>query len=163
MSRLRGCQQETEALESAPVRAAREIASRHMLEDPVTRVKAGRLGLERALDQWVLALAMREANGDPARQKAVSSVDNTPRFWFGSLKYARSLQRYLGVSFFTLDEHGYVASHRKGLEFLGHQLRVLTKRIGMRLCPLAECTWRQARELTHCWTRLCPRSRGTSY
>jgi hypothetical protein len=83
-------QEATEALalrlvESSPVRAAREIARRHMLEDPVMRLSSGRLGLERALDQWLLALAMRESNGDPARPKVIWNVDNTPRSWFGRL------------------------------------------------------------------------------
>jgi hypothetical protein len=83
-------QEATEALalrliETAPVRTAREIARRHMLEDPVMRLPSGRLGLERALDQWLLALAMRESNGDPARPKVIWNVDNTPRSWFGRL------------------------------------------------------------------------------
>jgi hypothetical protein len=81
-------QQQTEALalrlvESAPVRAAREVARRQLLEDSVVRIWSGRMGLERALDQWSLALAMREANGDPARPKITWNVDNTPRSWFG--------------------------------------------------------------------------------
>jgi hypothetical protein len=83
-------QQETEALalrlvESELVRAAREIARRYMLEDPAARLASGRLGLERALDQWVLALAMRESNSDPARPRLTWNVDNTPRSWFGHL------------------------------------------------------------------------------
>jgi hypothetical protein len=72
-------------IERAPVRAAREIARRHMLGDPATQISSGRLGLERALDQWTLALAMRESNGDSARPKIIWNVDNTPRRWFGRL------------------------------------------------------------------------------
>ena len=71
--------------EAPAVRAAREQARRTLLVDPVIASESGRAGLERALDQWTLALAMREANGDPARPKIVWSVDNTPRQWFGHI------------------------------------------------------------------------------
>ena len=53
-------------IERPDVRAAREAARRDMLSDPAARTTDGNLGLDRALDQWVLALAMREANGDTA-------------------------------------------------------------------------------------------------
>lgn len=83
-------QRQTEILalrivEAPAVRAAREAARRELLEDPVISTESGRVGLERALDQWALALAMREANGDPARPRIVWSVDNTPRRWFGHI------------------------------------------------------------------------------
>lgn len=83
-------QRDTETLalalaEQASVRAARETARRWLLDDPVSGARSGRLALERALDQWILALAMREANGDPAHPKVVWSVDNTPRRWFGHI------------------------------------------------------------------------------
>jgi hypothetical protein len=83
-------QKEVEALalrliEATPVRAAREVARRHLLKDPVMQLVSGRLGVERALDQWLLALAMREANSDRARPKIIWNVDNTPRHWFGHI------------------------------------------------------------------------------
>ena len=70
-------------IERADVRAAREAARRGMLGDPAARVPDGALALDRALDQWVLALAMREANGDPADPRVVWNVSNPPRHWFG--------------------------------------------------------------------------------
>lgn len=81
-------QKDTEALalrlvESAPVRSAREVARHELLRDPLSRTGEGPIGLERALDQWVLALAMREANSDPAQPRIIWNVDNTPRTWFG--------------------------------------------------------------------------------
>jgi hypothetical protein len=72
-------------IEAPAVRAARENARRVLLKDPVIEAESGRAGLERALDQWTLALAMRVANGDPARPRVVWSVDNTPRHWFGHI------------------------------------------------------------------------------
>ena len=70
-------------IERGDVRAAREAARRGMLGDPAARSPDGALGLDPALDQWVLALAMREANGDPADPRVVWNVSNPPRHWFG--------------------------------------------------------------------------------
>jgi hypothetical protein len=70
-------------IERADVRAAREEARRGMLGDPAASLPDGALGLDRALDQWVLALAIREANGDPADPRVVWNVSNPPRHWFG--------------------------------------------------------------------------------
>jgi len=70
-------------IERADVRAAREAARLGMLGDPAAVLPDGALALDRALDQWVLALAMREANGDPADPKVVWNVSNPPRHWFG--------------------------------------------------------------------------------
>lgn len=70
-------------IERADVRAAREAARAGMLADPAAACHDGALGLDRALDQWVLALAMREANGDPADPRVVWNVSNPPRRWFG--------------------------------------------------------------------------------
>ena len=70
-------------IERGDVRAARETARRGMLGDPAACIPDGALGLDRALDQWVLALAMREANGDPADPRVVWNVSNPPRHWFG--------------------------------------------------------------------------------
>jgi hypothetical protein len=41
------------------------------------------MGLDRALDQWVLALVMRVVNADPWRPHVVWNVYNPPRHWFG--------------------------------------------------------------------------------
>jgi hypothetical protein len=71
--------------EHAPIRAAREAARVRLRDDPAAQTKDGRLGLERALDQWTLALCMREANGDPADPKVTWNVDNAPRVWFGHI------------------------------------------------------------------------------
>ncbi len=70
-------------IERPDIRAAREGARCEMLDDPVAATLDGRLGLDRALDQWVLALAMREANGDTGDPKVVWNVSNPPRAWFG--------------------------------------------------------------------------------
>ena len=70
-------------IEREDVRAAREAARRAMRDDPVAAQPDAALGLDRALDQWVLALAMREANGHPADPKVVWNVSNPPRHWFG--------------------------------------------------------------------------------
>src|SRR6267142_2444325 len=77
---------ETRALQliGAPeVRQARERARALLLGDQAARSPDGVKGLDRALDQWVLALAMRVANDDPDRPNVVWNVDNTPRTWFG--------------------------------------------------------------------------------
>ena len=70
-------------IERADVRAAREAARQGMRGDPASALPDGALSLDRALDQWVLALAMREANGDCADPKLVWNVSNPPRHWFG--------------------------------------------------------------------------------
>lgn len=70
-------------IEREDVRAAREAARRVMLADPLAQTVDGRAGLDRALDQWVLGLAMREANGDTADPKVVWNISNAPRDWFG--------------------------------------------------------------------------------
>ncbi|MDB5687229.1 MAG: hypothetical protein JWR77_1818 [Rhizorhabdus sp.] len=70
-------------IERADIRAARESARAGLLADPVAATLDGRLLLDRALDQWVLSLAMREANGDVADPKVVWNVSNAPRFWYG--------------------------------------------------------------------------------
>src|SRR3546814_919607 len=64
------------------VRAAREGARIELLNDPIAATLDGRALLDRALDQWVLALAMREANGDVVDPKVVWNVSNAPRDWF---------------------------------------------------------------------------------
>lgn len=70
-------------IERADVRAACEAARREMRNDPAAALPDGALSLDHALDQWVLALAMREANGDTAAPKVVWNVSNPPRHWFG--------------------------------------------------------------------------------
>lgn len=70
-------------VERPDVRAAREQARALLLADPAAQSFSARLGLDRALDLWIMALAMREANGDPAHPKVIWNVDNTPRHWFG--------------------------------------------------------------------------------
>ncbi len=70
-------------IERPDVRAAREAARRDMRSDPAASLPDGALGLDRALDQWVLALAMREANGDTAAPVVTWNVSNPPRHWFG--------------------------------------------------------------------------------
>jgi len=70
-------------IERDDVRAAREAARKMLLADPLARTVDGRAGLDRALDQWVLGLAMREANGDTADPKVVWNISNAPRDWFG--------------------------------------------------------------------------------
>lgn len=72
-------------IERAEVRAAREAARIALLADPLSDRHDGRLGLERALDQWVLGLAMREANGDPADPRVTWNISNAPRDWFGHI------------------------------------------------------------------------------
>lgn len=70
-------------IDRADVRAARERAREALLADPVRATMDGAAGFDRALDQWTLALAMREANGDPADPKVAWNVSNPPRGWFG--------------------------------------------------------------------------------
>ena len=78
-------------IERADIRAAREAARRAMLTDPIATTLDGSLGLDRALDQWVLALAMREANGDTADPKVVWNVSNPPRNWFGHVYHGAAV------------------------------------------------------------------------
>jgi hypothetical protein len=70
-------------IEEPAVRAARESARAGLLADPVARSTDGYLGLDRALDQWVLALVMRVVNADAARPRVIWNVYNPPRAWFG--------------------------------------------------------------------------------
>jgi hypothetical protein len=70
-------------IEVPEVRAAREHARALLLGDQACGSPDGRKGLDRALDQWVMAVAMRIANDDPSRPKVIWNVDNTPRSWFG--------------------------------------------------------------------------------
>jgi hypothetical protein len=72
-------------IERPDIRAAREAARIAILADPLSTTLDGRLGLDRALDQWVLGLAMREANGDPADPRVVWNISNAPRPWFGHI------------------------------------------------------------------------------
>jgi hypothetical protein len=72
-------------IEREDVRAAREAARRAMLRDPLATTLDGIAGLDRALDQWVLGLAMREANGDTADPKVVWNISNAPRDWYGHI------------------------------------------------------------------------------
>ena len=69
-------------IERADIRSARETARCAMLADPAARTLDGALARDRALDQWVLALAMREVNGDTAAPTVVWNVSNPPRAWF---------------------------------------------------------------------------------
>lgn len=78
-------------IERADVRAAREAARRTMLADPIAKTLDGSLGLDKALDQWVLALAMREANGDTADPRVVWNVSNPPRQWFGHVYHGAAV------------------------------------------------------------------------
>ncbi len=70
-------------VETPEVRRAREAARALLLADPVARTPDGRLGLDRALDQWTLALAMRVVNSDAHRPRIAWNVYNAPRTWFG--------------------------------------------------------------------------------
>jgi hypothetical protein len=70
-------------IEDPRVRGARETARAVLLADPVAQTLDGRTGLDRALDQWVLALVMRVVNADPWRPHVVWNVYNPPRHWFG--------------------------------------------------------------------------------
>ena len=78
-------------IERADIRAAREQARRGMLADPAAATLDGNLRLDNALDQWVLALAMREANGDTADPSVVWNVSNPPRHWFGHVYHGAAV------------------------------------------------------------------------
>jgi hypothetical protein len=81
-------QRELEALclriaAASKVRAAREQARALLLANPTCRTADGAAGLDRALDQWVMAAVVAVANNDPSRPRAFWAIDNTPREWFG--------------------------------------------------------------------------------
>jgi hypothetical protein len=78
-------------IERSDVRAAREAARRQMLTDPIAMTRGGSLTVDNALDQWVLALAMREANGDTADPRVVWNVSNPPRHWFGHVYHGAAV------------------------------------------------------------------------
>lgn len=78
-------------IERADVRAAREQARHGMLADPAAATVDGNLALDRALNQWVLGLAMREANGDTADPRVVWNVSNPPRRWFGHVYHGAAV------------------------------------------------------------------------
>ncbi len=78
-------------IEWADIRAAREAARSGMLADPAANTVDGNLALDRALDQWVLALAMREANGDTADPRVTWNVSNPPRNWFGHVYHGAAV------------------------------------------------------------------------
>jgi hypothetical protein len=78
-------------IERADIRGARESARQAMLGDPAVASVDGNLGLDHALDQWVLALAMREANGDTADPRVVWNVSNPPRNWFGHVYHGAAV------------------------------------------------------------------------
>jgi hypothetical protein len=65
------------------VRAAREAARAILLSDPVAQTRGGAQGLDRALDQWVMALIVRVINADRARPDVIWNVYNPARRWFG--------------------------------------------------------------------------------
>ncbi len=65
------------------VRAAREQARALLVTNPTARTPDGAAGLDRALDQWVMAGVVAIANNDPSRPRALWAIDNTPREWFG--------------------------------------------------------------------------------
>ena len=70
-------------IEHPMIRAARERCRALLLADPVAATPDGRLGLDRALDQWALALVMRVVNADAYRPRVIWNVYNPPRHWFG--------------------------------------------------------------------------------
>jgi hypothetical protein len=66
-----------------PVRAAREHARALLLANPTAGTRDGAAGLDRALDQWLMAGVVAVANDDPSRPRALWAIDNTPHEWFG--------------------------------------------------------------------------------
>ena len=70
-------------IERADIRAAREAARAGLVADKLATTLDGRALLDRALDQGVLALAVREANGDVADPRVTWNVNNAPRDWYG--------------------------------------------------------------------------------
>src|SRR6185369_17494110 len=67
--------------EQPSARAARERSRAILLEDPVARTADGRALLERALDEWIMFLAMRIANCDVGCPTMVWNADNASRVW----------------------------------------------------------------------------------
>jgi hypothetical protein len=65
------------------VRAAREQARALLLSNPTARTPDGAAGLDRALDQWLMAAVVAVVNNDPSRPRALWAIDNTPHEWFG--------------------------------------------------------------------------------
>jgi hypothetical protein len=65
------------------VRSAREQARALLVANPTAKTPDGAAGLDRALDQWVMAGVVAIANNDPSRPRALWAIDNTPREWFG--------------------------------------------------------------------------------
>src|SRR5690606_22458722 len=65
------------------VRAAREQAWERMMSDPLAKSPTGRLTLDRSLDQWTLALAMRSIADDTDRPAFLWTWQNAPHSWFG--------------------------------------------------------------------------------
>ena len=63
-------------IEAPAVRSAREVARRELLGDPVFRYESAKSGLERALDQWTLALAMRKMRHTDAKLTMVDYTDD---------------------------------------------------------------------------------------
>ena len=78
-------------IERGDIRAAREQARQDMLKDPAAATADGNLALDHALDQWVLALAMREANGDTVDPRVVWNVSNPPRNWFDHIYHGAAV------------------------------------------------------------------------
>lgn len=78
-------------IERADIRAAREEARQGMLQDPAAQTLDGNLALDHALDQWVLALVMREVNGDTADPRVTWNVSNPPRHWFGHVYHGAAV------------------------------------------------------------------------
>ena len=78
-------------IQRSDVRAAREQARHGMLADPAADIPDGNLSLDRALDQWVLGLAMRETNGDTADPRVTWNISNPPRQWFGHVYHGAAV------------------------------------------------------------------------
>lgn len=70
-------------IEQRSARHARERSRAILLGDAVAGTADGRALLERALDEWIMFLAMRIANCDVARPKMVWNADNAARVWLG--------------------------------------------------------------------------------
>ncbi len=70
---------------ASEVRTAREKARRLLLLDPSAQTLDGANGLERALDQWLMAHISAVVNNDPSRPRLFWAVDNTPRRWAGHI------------------------------------------------------------------------------
>ncbi len=74
----------TLAVAASPVmRQAREQARGLLLSDATASTADGAAGLDRALDQWLIAQVVATINNDPSRPKLFWAIDNTPRQWFG--------------------------------------------------------------------------------